>query len=100
MSNDELYLAVKHLTLKLENVERIQEQLLSEMMYVKEDVKILISGTSLTLLQLKETFPTHPVKDINELKTFEDWIQDLDNYTKSVSHYSFFQLKITQGKED
>ncbi len=75
---------------KYDSILNVQQSILTQVLHLREDVKLLLTGTgtSRDIIRVNETIPTHPISTTTEMNQMEDWIQTSENYITIVSLYN------------
>jgi DNA/RNA-binding domain of Phe-tRNA-synthetase-like protein len=84
-ANTDILSALRQLEAKFEIVSNVQENLLTQVLNLREDVKLLVSGSKQEVFRVKEGLPTHPIENLEHLSSFEEWIASGENYCTIVS---------------
>jgi len=85
-----LYQSVTELQGRVTQIATVQTEILSQLLHVREDLKIILAGSKSTVQTLKDGIPEHPVGDHEGMKVLENWIEDEKNYNILVCYKSTY----------
>jgi len=66
-------------------IKAVQNELLTQLLNQKEDIRILLTRTHSGSTNLRSTFPAHPAGSTEELNVLEAFVSVEDNYNNFVS---------------
>jgi hypothetical protein len=84
-ANTAVLSALRELEAKFDIFANVQENLLTQVLNLREDVKLLVSGSKQEVFRVKEGLPTHPFENLEHMSSFEEWIASGENYCTIVS---------------
>ena len=68
---------VNELKAELQDIRKNQNEILRQLLYLKEDTKLLLAGRRGEIFNLRTSIPNHPIKSLEELPALESWLSDM-----------------------